>query len=76
MSTNVSSPDAKSKCFQETLQSDSMHLFDALRKGKLHLTRFILAAASTSLHNSVDVNGYTTLIACCDIKVWGYMSAI
>ncbi|PVD25677.1 hypothetical protein C0Q70_13336 [Pomacea canaliculata] len=32
--------------------SDSHHLFDAVRKGKIHLTRFILAASPNKLQNS------------------------
>ncbi|KAL8602779.1 hypothetical protein ACOMHN_064086 [Nucella lapillus] len=48
--------------------TDSHHLFDAVVKGKIHLTRFILAAANKQLQNTWDEHGRTPLVACCDIK--------
>ncbi|XP_076464073.1 uncharacterized protein LOC143296155 [Babylonia areolata] len=51
--------------------SDSHHLFDAVTKGKIHLTRFILAASNSHLANAWDQDGRTPLIACCDIKEEG-----
>ena len=44
-------------------------LFDAIRKGKFHLARFILEASQGDLPNSADIRGKTPLIIACSIKV-------
>ncbi|KAJ8319559.1 hypothetical protein KUTeg_002907, partial [Tegillarca granosa] len=48
--------------------TDARMLFDAIRKGKLHMIRFILEAAPGDLTNSVDIKGKTPLMVSCTIK--------
>lgn len=51
--------------------TDARMLFDAIRKGKLHMIRFILEAAPGDLTNSIDIKGKTPLMVSCTIKVGG-----
>jgi hypothetical protein len=65
----MTSPPALTKNKKSPCASDSHHLFDAVLKGKIHLTRFIVAAANGQIQNAWNEDGKTPLIACCDIKV-------
>jgi len=49
--------------------ADGRMLFDAIRKGKQHLVRFILEAAPGNIVNARDFNGKTALIVVSSIKV-------
>lgn len=49
--------------------TDGRMLFDAIRKGKQHLVRFILEAAPGNIVNARDFNGKTALIVVSSIKV-------
>ncbi|RUS86573.1 hypothetical protein EGW08_005654 [Elysia chlorotica] len=49
-------------------EQDVQHLFRAIRRGKAHLTRFMLAASNNVLLNCWDADGKTPLIECCYIK--------
>lgn len=49
--------------------TDGRMLFDAIRKGKQHLVRFILQAAPGNIVNARDFNGKTALIVVSSIKV-------
>ncbi|BFZ11888.1 hypothetical protein BsWGS_14927 [Bradybaena similaris] len=49
-------------------EQDVQHLFRAIRKGKAHLTRFMLAASNNTLLNCWNADGRTPLIECCYIK--------
>ncbi|XP_063425835.1 ankyrin repeat domain-containing protein 27-like [Mytilus trossulus] len=48
--------------------TDGRMLFDAIRKGKQHLVRFILEASPGNIVNARDFNGKTPLIVACTIK--------
>ncbi|XP_005107618.1 synphilin-1-like [Aplysia californica] len=49
-------------------EQDVQHLFRAIRKGKAHLTRFMLAASNNALLNCWSSEGRTPLIECCYIR--------
>ncbi|KAL3875037.1 hypothetical protein ACJMK2_037976 [Sinanodonta woodiana] len=53
---------------QTDLTSDARFLFDAIRQGKLHLTRFILEAAVINIVDVRDLHGRTPLIQCLNTK--------
>nr|KAI8735004.1 synphilin-1-like [Biomphalaria glabrata] len=53
-------------------EQDVQHLFRAIRKGKGHLTRFMLAASNNALLNCWDKEGKTPLIECCYIKTLAF----
>ncbi|KAJ8319550.1 hypothetical protein KUTeg_002898 [Tegillarca granosa] len=50
------------------LNTDARLLFDAIRKGKSHMIRFILDASPVDLANCTDLKGKTPLMVSCQIK--------
>ncbi|XP_060070531.1 inversin-A-like [Ylistrum balloti] len=50
------------------IHTDAKLLFDAIRRGKHRLAKFILDASSSDLVNSTDIKGKTPLTVCCQIK--------
>ncbi|OWF53386.1 uncharacterized protein LOC110446452 [Mizuhopecten yessoensis] len=48
--------------------TDARLLFDAIKKGKYRLAKFILDASPSDLANSTDLKGKNPLTLCCQIK--------
>ncbi|XP_069119278.1 uncharacterized protein [Argopecten irradians] len=50
------------------VHTDAKLLFDAIRRGKHRLAKFILDASPSELANSTDLKGKSPLALCCQIK--------
>ncbi|XP_033733566.1 inversin-B-like [Pecten maximus] len=48
--------------------TDAKLLFDAIKRGKYRLSKFILDASPSELANSTDIKGKSPLTLCCQIK--------